>query len=174
MSGMTRRRFLATAAAGSAVSYSLPRRAGAVTEAELAPYLRARINWKQVSGESIAVLITPAYYFGIFKQFTPQFTALTGVNVTYETIPPKENREKAVLDLGARTANYASHTADPMYLPLYAVNRWIEPLDRYLVDPSLTDKAWFDLDDIVPLWCQANTIERAAGIEARRAPGTGA
>jgi multiple sugar transport system substrate-binding protein len=161
MSTMTRRRFLTTAAAlgGAAMFPGLPaREASAVTEAELAPYLRAKINWKQVPGESITVLITPAFYFGLFRQFTPQFTALTGISVTHETIPPKENREKAVLDLGARTANYATHTADPMYLPLYVANKWIEPMDTFLNDPTLTDKAWFDLEDIVPLWRQADTV----------------
>ena len=125
MSTITRRRFLKTAAAagGYALLERYPaREAGAVSEADLAPYLQAKINWKQVSGETITVLITPAYYFGIFSRFTPEFTALTGITVKYETIPPKENREKAVLDLGAKTANYAGHTADPMYLPLYAAN----------------------------------------------------
>ncbi|MGH7321789.1 MAG: ABC transporter substrate-binding protein, partial [Candidatus Rokuibacteriota bacterium] len=160
MAPMTRRTFLQAAAAGGGTMLQglRPREAAAVTEAELAPYGKAKINWKQVAGESITVLITPAYYFGIFRQFTPQFTALTGVNVTYETIPPKENREKAVLDLGAKTGNYTSHTADPMYLPLYVANKWIEPLDRFWDDPSLTDKQWFDLEDIVPLWRQANSI----------------
>jgi ABC-type glycerol-3-phosphate transport system substrate-binding protein len=63
-----------------------------------------------------------------------------------------------VQDLGAKTANYASHTADPMYLPLYAANRWVEPLDRFLEDPRLSDQAWFNLDDIVPLWRQADSV----------------
>jgi len=161
MASLTRRTFLQTlaAAGGYAGFHRVSVRAASAAEAELAPYLKAKLNWKQVAGESITILITPAYYFGIFKQFTPQFTALTGINVTYETIPPKENREKAVLDLGAKTANYASHTADPMYLPLYVANKWIEPLDRFVEDPSLTDKAWFDLEDVIPLWRQVDTIE---------------
>ena len=161
MAEVTRRGFLKTAAAlgGAAMIGSSPaREASAVTEAELAPYLKAKVNWKQLAGESITVLITPAFYFGIFRRFTPEFTALTGITVNYETIPPRENREKAVLDLGAKTANFATHTADPMYLPLYVANRWIEPLDTFLNDWSLTDKAWFDLDDIVPLWRQADTV----------------
>jgi multiple sugar transport system substrate-binding protein len=160
MGRITRRTFLNTAAVagGAALLPRAARASSAVSEADLAPYLRAKINWKQAAGESITVLITPAFYFGIFSRFTPEFTALTGINVKYETIPPKENREKAVLDLGAKTANYATHTADPMYLSLYAANKWVEPLDRFLDDPTLTDKAWFDLDDIVPLWRQADTV----------------
>jgi len=156
---ITRRRFLqgsAAAAGGYALRPSGP--GARAAEADLAPYLQAKINWKQVAGETITALITPAYYFGIFSRFTPEFTTLTGINVKYETIPPRENREKAVLDLGAKTANYATHTADPMYLPLYAANRWVEPLDRFLDDPTLTDKAWFALEDIVPLWRQADTV----------------
>lgn len=158
MGSMTRRMFLRSAAAAGAYGLWRGPRAAAAAEADLAPYLNAKVNWKQVAGESITILVTPAYYFGIFRQFTPEFTTLTGVTVNYDTIPPRENREKAVLDLGARTANYASHTADPMYLPLYVANKWIEPLDAYLNDPTLTDKQWFDPGDIVPLWLQANTV----------------
>jgi len=161
MNRITRRGFVTglAAASGSAALRGFgPRPARAATQADLTPYLAAKVNWRQVAGETITVLITPAFYFGIFRQFTPEFTALTGIEVRYETIPPKEMREKAVLDLGARTGNYATHTADPMYLPLYAANRWVEPLDRYLEDPTLTDRAWFDLEDIVPLWRQADTV----------------
>ncbi len=160
MHTVTRRGFvtgLAAAGGYAALGGVGPRPAGA-TQPDLAPYQAARVNWRQVAGETITVLITPAFYFGIFRQFTPEFTALTGIEVRYETIPPKEHREKAVLDLGARTAHYATHTADPMYLPLYVANRWIDPLDRYLEDPALTDRAWFDLEDIVPLWREADTV----------------
>jgi multiple sugar transport system substrate-binding protein len=122
----------------------------------LEAYQRAAIDWRQASGESITVLTTPAHYFEKFRGVTPRFTELTDVTVQYEVIPPRENREKAVLDLGARTANYATHTADPMFLPLYASNDWIEPLDQYLNDPKLTDPGWFQAEDIIPLWLKAD------------------
>jgi hypothetical protein len=32
------------------------------------------------------------------------------------------------------------------------------PLDEYLVDASLTDKGWFDYNDIVDAWRQADMI----------------
>ena len=35
-----------------------------------------------------------------------------------------------------------------MYYPLYVANKWVEPLDTYLKDASLTDPAWFQYDDI--------------------------
>lgn len=64
-----------------------------------------------------------------------------------------------MLDLSSRTATYATHAADPMYYPLYVANKWVEPLDRYLDDPALTDKAWFDYEDIFKAWRDADSID---------------
>jgi multiple sugar transport system substrate-binding protein len=46
-----------------------------------------------------------------------------------------------------------------MYYALYAANKWAEPLDRYLNDASLTDKAWFNFDDIIPAWRGADSVD---------------
>ena len=46
-----------------------------------------------------------------------------------------------------------------MFLSLYEANKWIEPLDDYLNDPKLTDKAWFNLEDIIPLWRAADSVK---------------
>jgi multiple sugar transport system substrate-binding protein len=127
-------------------------------EEKYAEYLKAKINWRQVEGETIKVLVTPAHYFNKIRAVTPQFEELTGVKVEFDIIPPREMREKAVLDFGAKSANYASHTGDPMYLALYEANKWVDPLDEYLNDPKLTDKEWFDLDDIIPLWRKADSV----------------
>jgi multiple sugar transport system substrate-binding protein len=126
----------------------------------LGPYQEAKIDWRQAEGESIALLVTPAHYFEKFRAVTEDiFTELTGIEVQFEVIPPKELREKAVLDLAAGSANYASHTGDPMYLPLYHSNEWVDPLDDYLNDTSLTDPAWFALDDIIPSWIEADSVD---------------
>ncbi len=122
-------------------------------------YLKAKINWRQVEGEKIRILVTPAHYFTKFRSVSHEFTELTGVKVDFEVIPPRENREKAILDLGAKTGNYATHTADPMFLPLYEANHWIDPLDDYINDPKLTDKSWFNLEDIIPLWRAADSVK---------------
>lgn len=126
----------------------------------LAPFQDAKIDWRQADGQTINVLVTPAHYFEKFQAVTKDaFTKLTGVTVNFEVIPPKELREKAVLDLASGSGNYASHTADPMYLPLYQARDWVEALDDYLGDSEKTDAAWFDVDDIVPNWRAANTVE---------------
>lgn len=163
MSKMSRREFIGTAAKVGGIalaqSFAPPFLRFASADAGKEAYLSAKINWRQVEGEQIKILVTPAHYFEKFRAITPQFTELTGIKVDYEVIPPRELREKAVLDLGAKTANYASHTGDPMFLALYKANKWVDPLDDYLNNPKLTDKAWFQVDDIIPLWRAANTVD---------------
>jgi ABC-type glycerol-3-phosphate transport system substrate-binding protein len=126
--------------------------------ADLEPYKRAKINWRQAEGESITVAVIPASYFDNLIELVPQFEALTGVKVRVEKVPPGQIRQKAMLDLSSRTGTYATHAADPMYYPLYVANKWVEPLDHYLDNPDLTDKAWFDYDDIFKAWRDADSV----------------
>jgi len=64
-----------------------------------------------------------------------------------------------MLDLSSKTATYATSATDPMYYPLYVSNKWVEPLDKYLGDSALTDAAWFNYDDILKAWRDANSYE---------------
>ena len=134
-------------------------RGAAAQDNDLSPYTSAKIDWKQASGESITVAVIPASYFDNLISIAPQFQELTGINVRFEKIPPAQIRQKCVIDLTSKTGTYATHAADPMYYALYAANKWAEPLDRYLNDASLTDKAWFNFDDIIPAWRGADSVD---------------
>jgi multiple sugar transport system substrate-binding protein len=131
----------------------------AAQDADLAPYRAAKIDWRQAAGEAITIAVIPASYFDNLIALQPQFEALTGINVRFEKIPPAQIRQKSVIDLTSKTGTYATHAADPMYYALYAANRWVEPLDTYLKDSSLTDTSWFKADDIVPAWRAANSVD---------------
>ena len=126
---------------------------------ELAPYRAAKIDWKQAAGTEITVAVIPASYFENLISLQAQFEALTGIKVRFEKVPPGQIRQKAVLDLSSKTATYATHAADPMYFPLYVANNWVEPLDKYLNDATLTDRAWFNFDDIIKAWRDADSID---------------
>jgi len=157
---LTRREILKTGAA-SLAALPAPGLLGlaCAQEADLAPYRAAKIDWRQAAGEAITVAVIPASYFDNLIALQPQFEALTGVNVRFEKIPPAQIRQKSVIDLTSKTGTYATHAADPMYYALYAANKWVEPLDPYLQDSSLTDAAWFRADDIVPAWRSANSLD---------------
>ena len=126
---------------------------------DLTPYRSAKINWKQVEGESISVAVIPASYFDNLLSLLPQFEALTGIKVRAEKVPPGQIRQKAMLDLSSKTTTYATHAADPMYYPLYVANKWVEPLDKYLSDATLTDAAWYNYNDILKAWRDADSID---------------
>jgi ABC-type glycerol-3-phosphate transport system substrate-binding protein len=157
-----RRRMLKQTAALGAAAVAAPyvlKSAHAQSNADVAPYTQSKVNWRQAEGAEIAVAVIPASYFDNLIALAPTFEALTGVKVRFEKVPPGQIRQKAMLDLSSKTATYATSATDPMYYPLYVSNKWIDPLDRYLNDGALTDKAWFDNDDIFKAWRDANSYE---------------
>ena len=157
----TRRTFLKSSAAASAMLIAGPAVLGSASaqDADLAPYTSAKIDWKQMSGETITVAVIPASYFDNLITLAPQFKELTGIDVRFEKIPPAQIRQKSVIDLTSKTGTYATSATDPMYYSLYAANKWVEPLDTYLNDKTLTDADWFKFDDIIPAWRKADSID---------------
>ena len=156
--GSSRRRALLQAGAGLASGALLPRFASAQQQ-DLGPYQQAKINWRQAEGEAITVAVIPASYFENLITITPQFEALTGVKVRYDKVPPGQIRQKAMLDLTSKTATYATSATDPMYYPLYASNKWVDPLDIFINDSSLTDPNWFRYDDLLKAWRDADSVD---------------
>jgi ABC-type glycerol-3-phosphate transport system substrate-binding protein len=132
----------------------------AQAQTDLGAYQNAKINWRQAEGEKLTVAVIPAGYFDALIAVTPDFQALTGIEVRYEKVPPGQIRQKAILDLTSKTATYATHAADPMYYDLYVSNNWVEPIQKYLGDAKLTDAAWYRPDDIIPAWRGANSVKR--------------
>jgi multiple sugar transport system substrate-binding protein len=156
----TRRTFLKTSTAAAALigfGPAILRHANA-QEANLGAYQSAKINWRQTEGETITVSVIPASYFDNLISLEPQFKALTGIDVRFEKVPPAQIRQKSVIDLTSKTATYATSATDPMYYSLYAANKWVDELDTYLNDASLTDKNWFNADDIFAAWRGANSV----------------
>ena len=101
----------------------------------------------------------PAGYFQNLEAVLPQFRELTGIDVKLEIDAAGQIRQKAILDLSSKTGTWATSATDPMYYPLYVSNGWIDPLTDFLDNPELTDKAWFDYDDILENWRGAASID---------------
>ncbi len=159
--GLTRRSMLkGTALVGAAfLAPAIVTPRSRALAASLAPYLKAKINWRMGEGESITVGVIPATYFENLITITREFEELSGISVRYEKIPPGQIRQKVVLDLSAKTGTYNTHAADPMYYSLYVANGWVDPLDEYLEDSRMTDGAWFDYEDINQGWREATSLK---------------
>ena len=116
----------------------------------------------------------------ILHQRGAEFTALTGVKIGFEEIPPGQIRNKTALDLSSKTGTYSTSFTDPMYYPLYASNKWVDALDGYVADANLTDAKWYAVDDVICVLpprdgvLLKNRFRRATGSERKgRAAGTG-
>lgn len=119
----------------------------------------AKIDWRQAEGSNITIGVIPAGYFKNLEAVLPDFAELTGVNARLEMTPPGQIRQKAVLDLSTKTGTWASHSADPMYYPLYVANNWVDPLDTYLGSGKLTDNDWFQYEDILAGWRGVTSVD---------------
>lgn len=158
----TRRRVLRAGALLGGTAIAAPwvlSRAARAQDGDLEAYQEADIDWRQAEGETVTVAMISAGYFENLMAITPTFTALTGIDVDYQTIHPRELRQKAILDLSARTGNLNTSATDPMYYSLYVANGWVDPLDDYLNDSSLTDPDWFAADDIIQSWRDAASVD---------------
>lgn len=126
---------------------------------DLESFRQAGIDWRQAEGANITIGVIPAGYFQNLEAVLEDFIELTGVNARLEMTPPGQIRQKAVLDLSSGTGTWASHSADPMYYPLYVANGWVDPLDGYLGDAKLTDNDWFRYEDILAGWRGTTSVD---------------
>lgn len=76
----------------------------------------------------------------------PEFTKETGIQVTMDAISYDNLQQKQVLDFTSHTANYDVLWVPEVWLPQYARANWLQPLQQYINDPSLTP-ANFDFND---------------------------
>ena len=146
-------------ATGSALSVAmLPRWSFADDYAAM--YENADIDWKQFSGQTITLAGATHPWSNAITPFLPQFTNLTGIRVVTDF-------QSELKYLGALPINFARGNPTPdvfMYfaLGLGVTSGWLEPLNAYYSDKSLTDLAWYDESDLLktvptyPLWSDGN------------------
>ncbi len=123
------------------------------------PNTSAKVNWKQAEGEQITVAVIPASYFENLISLQPQFEALTGIKLRFEEgaarpDPPEGASGPVIEDRHIRHA-----AADPMYYALYVSNKWVGAA-RHVSERHLAhDPAWFNYDDIIKAWRDADSID---------------
>jgi multiple sugar transport system substrate-binding protein len=127
----------------------------------LASYLDAEIDWRQAEGQEIILGGLEHPWISAITPLLPQFTELTGIEVVPQIASETEYVAKTPVTLGG-----GSPTPD-VYM-VWAMGQavsagWLEPLDDYYANPTLTDLAWYNEDDIFnsarefPVWQEDNT-----------------
>jgi multiple sugar transport system substrate-binding protein len=141
-------------AAGAALSGMLPR--WSFAEAAAATYAKAAIDWKQFAGQTISLAGAIHPWSTAITPLLPQFTKLTGISVVTDFRLETEF-------LGALPVKLASGSTTPDVFMFLTYGQgisagWLEPLNAYYSERSLTDLAWYDESDLLktarafPLW----------------------
>jgi len=104
-------------------------------------------NWRRYEGETICFGIRAAPDADLYKEYIPKFEELTGIKVKYEIYTEEEYREKRLVDASAGTGVFDVYFMDSTgTLIQYIEAGWIEPLEPYIYDPTLTPPD-FDIND---------------------------
>jgi multiple sugar transport system substrate-binding protein len=108
-------------------------------------------NWKRFSGQTVRFLgeTIPATPY-IREKVIPEFTAKTGIKVVYEDFAARQVRQKMVVEMAGKSKDLDAYMTLPMNSGReYWMSGFIEPLDRFLKDPTLTAPE-FDYEDFSP------------------------
>ncbi|NPV54160.1 MAG: extracellular solute-binding protein [Firmicutes bacterium] len=115
-----------------------------------APPRDAKIDWGQCKGEQIVVALLLTNETDQLEPQIPEFEKLTGIKVRIQKYPELELHQKTLVDLASRSGIFDVVMTDLMFIPQYAKAGFVEPLNTYISNSKLTDKAWFDVDDFMP------------------------
>lgn len=144
------RRWLSALLLTGLVTTQAPPPAAAQDSEALAYYRQAKINWRQAEGQSLTIGLNKHPFTESLLPLIPQFRALTGINVDYLILPEAEYFTKLAADLSQQRGEFSVIMTAPIRNWGYVIPDWILPLDGFLSDPKLTDRAWYNLEDFFP------------------------
>ena len=76
-------------------------------------------------------------YRAIIK-LLPEFEKATGIKINYEIVPYENTREKEVLNFNSQ-GDLSIALVDLVWIGEFAENGWIQPIDKFAGDASITD-----------------------------------
>ena len=124
----------------------LPLFAQTVTEAAMASYAQAGIDWKRQSGTTIVLAGLQHPWMDAITPLIPSFTELTGIEVDVQTQSESEYVASLPVRLGAGSA-------EPDVYMVWALGQaitagWLEPLGPMFANPEIFDAGWWDEGDL--------------------------
>lgn len=153
-------RRLFTAALASACLTGVP----TVHAQDVAGPETASINWRQFEGTTLRFLGGQHPASAALQTVVGDFEALTGIKVEVEQISWDAYFQKVQLDLSSPDPQYDLFLANGGDFDwLYGPTGSVSTIDTFLNDPTLTDLAWFDLNDVDPKVLAAASWDGVAG-----------
>jgi multiple sugar transport system substrate-binding protein len=89
-------------------------------------------------GQQINVIFLDRPGYRAIIKLLPEFEKKTGIKVNYEIVPYENTREKQVLNFNAK-GDLTLALVDLVWIGEFAENGWIDPIETYSKDASITD-----------------------------------
>ncbi|MBT4269654.1 MAG: extracellular solute-binding protein, partial [Deltaproteobacteria bacterium] len=105
-----------------------------------------QFSWRKFEGTTLRVMLGKSAFTKITKKQVREFEKLTGIKVMDEHFPSAPGRRKVIMELGAGNKDLDVFQGMMKTAFQYNAAGWLEPLDKYLADPSLTSPD-FDFAD---------------------------
>jgi multiple sugar transport system substrate-binding protein len=122
---------------------------------------KANIKWDRFKGTTLDLMMCEHWYPDSIKPFLPDFENLTGIKITMEQVAEESFYKKCRLAMAAGESVPDMFMVGNLDISQYATAGWLEPLDAYINDSSLTDKAWYDYADIM------DTVKKAGAFNGK-------
>lgn len=104
-------------------------------------------DWRQFEGEQIRFMMNQHPFTDFITPLVPEFEELTGIDVTLESYPEDQFRQRRLLEVGSGVATLDGYMVMPGQVGAqYLGANWIRYVDDFVADPSLTSPD-LDLDD---------------------------
>ena len=95
-------------------------------------------DWKQQEGSSVNVLLVSHQFVEALKPLVPEFEEMTGISVTLDVLAEQAAFEKLLADLSSQVGSVDVFMTSPLNNWQYATANWLEPLDGFIDNPTLT------------------------------------
>ncbi len=118
----------------------------------------AAVDWKQLRGTEIRFLMNKHPFTTFIEPRVPEFEKLTGIKVILEAFPEDQYRHKRTIELnaGGKIDGYMIMPGqDDLH---YWKAGWLQPMDAYIADPTLTEANW-DIKDFFASFIKASSVE---------------
>ncbi len=93
---------------------------------------------KAFEGTTVNMLLVEHPFVAALEPFIPEFEELTGIDVNMEVFAEQQAFDKLQADLSSGAGNYDVFMTDPLHNWQYAAAGWLEPLEGFIDNTSIT------------------------------------
>ena len=95
-------------------------------------------DWQQCEGQKLNLIFNKHPWTDAVRPLLPEFEARTGIKLSYDIYSEEEYMEKLMIDLATGAGNYDVAMTGVIFQWQYSFAGWIQPLEKFLNDPTLT------------------------------------